>query len=98
MSHDFIARFKIQTEYIDKFVALIAPMEENSRQEPGTLGYKFYRLEEASWFAVFESFVDEAADLAHQENPANEALIAEMITYMDGGYTREFLLPVEGEN
>lgn len=95
MSYDFIARFRIRPEKEAEFLDLVPPMEANSREEPGTLFYKFYRLEEPGMFAVFESFVDEAADEAHRNNPANADLIAGMIGCMDGTYTREFLLPLK---
>ncbi len=94
MSFDFLARFRILPEKEAEFLALVPPMEANAREEPGTLFYKFYRLEDPGMFAVFESFVDEAADEAHRNNPANAGLIAGMIACMDGTYTRELLLPL----
>jgi len=58
------------------------------------LAYKFYRLDTPLGFAVFESFVDEAADQAHQANPASTDIIASMIECIDGTYTREYLRPI----
>ena len=42
-------------------------------------------------FAVYESFVDEAADQAHIAYPHNQPLIEQMIACMDGSYVRELL-------
>jgi autoinducer 2-degrading protein len=58
------------------------------------LAYKFYRLAEPRAFAVFESFVDEAADQTHQANPASADIITRMIECIEGTYTREYLLPL----
>jgi (4S)-4-hydroxy-5-phosphonooxypentane-2,3-dione isomerase len=95
MSFSFIARFRVKPERDAEFVSLIPQMEANSAEEPGTLSYKFYRTDEPNGFAVFESFVDEAADEAHRANPKNEEIIARMIECMDGTYVREYLRPVE---
>jgi (4S)-4-hydroxy-5-phosphonooxypentane-2,3-dione isomerase len=98
MSVSFLARFKIKPELEAAFVALIPPMEANAKLEPATLAYKFYRLKEPHWFAVFESFVDEDGDKAHQSNPANADIIEKMIECMDGGYAREYLYELDAGN
>lgn len=97
MSVSFLSRFKVKPERDADFAALIPLMEANAVHESGTLGYKFYRLKEPNWFAVFESFVDEAADQAHQANPANSEIIKQMIECMDGGYVREYLFPIDSQ-
>jgi (4S)-4-hydroxy-5-phosphonooxypentane-2,3-dione isomerase len=94
MSWTFVSRFKVKPERDADFVALIPQAEANAAEEPGTLAYKFYRLADPHWFAVFESFVDEEADQAHQANPKSSDIIAKMIDYIDGTYTREYLLPL----
>jgi (4S)-4-hydroxy-5-phosphonooxypentane-2,3-dione isomerase len=94
MSWTFISRFKVKPHHDADFVALIPQMETNANEEAGTLAYKFYRLSEPNAFAVFESFVDEAADQTHQANPKSAPIIAKMIDYIDGTYTREYLLPL----
>jgi (4S)-4-hydroxy-5-phosphonooxypentane-2,3-dione isomerase len=94
MTWTFLSRFKVKPERDADFAALIPLAEANAAEEPGTLAFKFYRLAEPHWFAVFESFVDEAADLAHQADPRNSANIAKMLECMDGSYSREYLLPV----
>ncbi len=94
MSWTFLSRFKVKPERDADFAALIPQAEANATEESGTLTYKFYRLAEPHWFAVFESFVDEAADKTHQANPKSADIIAKMIDYIDGTYTREYLLPL----
>ena len=70
-------------------------MENLVDQEPGTLGFQFFRLEEPGMFAVCESFVDEAADKAHMESEHGKPIIAQMLECMDGSYSREMLLDLE---
>ncbi|MFM9934652.1 MAG: putative quinol monooxygenase [Novosphingobium sp.] len=94
MSWTFLSRFAVKPEHDADFAALIPQMEAIAAAEPGTLAYTFYRRSEPHSFAVFESFVDEAADQAHQANPASTAIIAKMIDYIEGTYTRDYLLPV----
>ena len=94
MPFSFLSRFRIKPERDAEFVALIAEMEANAAAEPATLAYKFYRLDQEGGYAVFESFTDEAADKAHQENPKSAPVIAKMIDIIDGGYTREILYDV----
>jgi (4S)-4-hydroxy-5-phosphonooxypentane-2,3-dione isomerase len=94
MSWTFVSRFKVKPERDADFVALIPQAEANAAEETGTLAYKFYRLADPHWFAVFESFVDEEADQTHQANPKSNDIIAKMIDYIDGTYSREYLLPL----
>ncbi len=94
MSWTFISRFNIKPEREAEFLTRSPPMERNAADEAGTLAYKFYRLDAPYAFAVFESFVDESADQAHQANPASTEIIAKMIECIDGTYTREYLRPL----
>lgn len=94
MPFSFLSRFRIKPERDAEFVALIAEMEANAAAEPATLAYKFYRLDQEGGYAVFESFTDEAADKAHQENPKSAPVIAKMVEIIDGGYAREMLYDV----
>lgn len=91
MAFSFLSRFRIAAGRETEFVALARQMEALAADEPGTLGYKFYRLDEPGMFAVYESFVDEAADQAHIAYPHNQPLIERMIACMDGSYVRELL-------
>ena len=95
MPFSFLSRFRIDPSRDDEFVELVDQMEAIAAEEPDTLSYKFYRLDEDGGYAVYESFTDEAADNAHQENPKSAPLIAKMIEIIDGGYEREFLYDVK---
>lgn len=94
MACTFLARFKIKADKEQDFLALVPKIEAISRNEPWTLAYKFYRLDEPQMFAVIESFTDESGDMKHQENPENVALIDDILACMDGSYTREYLLDI----
>lgn len=91
MPYTFLSRFRIKPEREPEFVDLIDQMEAHVASEPDTLSYKFYRLDDSGGYAVFESFTDEAADKAHQNNPETAPIIAKMIEIIDGGYVREIL-------
>ncbi len=92
MAYSFLSRFRIRGDRDADFVALAHRMEAAVVNETGTLAFKFFRLEEPGMFAVYESFVDEAADKTHMEGPLAKPIIDEMLTCMDGSYTRELLL------
>lgn len=94
MAFTFLSRFRIKPERDAEFVELVAQMEHHAAQEPNTLAYKFYRLDQDGGYAVFESFTDAAADKAHQENPQSAGIIAKMIEIIEGGYQREMLYDV----
>lgn len=95
MPFSFLSRFRIKPEHEDEFVRLAHEMEALSKDEPGTLAYKFFRLEAPGMFAVHESFVDADADKAHMEYPHNKPLIERMIACMDDGYEREMLYDLD---
>lgn len=96
VAYSFLSRFRIKREQEATFVALAREMEGLVDREPGTLAFKFFRLEEPGMFAVYESFVDEAADRAHMETEHGKPLIAQMIGCMDGSYEREMLYDLDG--
>ena len=96
MPTTFLSRFNIKPGKEAEFIELIDAMEAIAAAEADTLQYKFYRLEDPGAFAVFESFTDESADLAHQQNPQSAPIIARMIDCIDGTYHREYLYDVKG--
>ena len=96
MAYSFLSRFRVKTECEDAFVSLAREMEGLVDREPGTLRFQCFRLGSPGMFAVFESFVDEAADKAHMETDHGKPLIERMIGCMDGGYEREMLYDLEG--
>ena len=91
MAYSFLSRFRIKSDRQDDFIALAKKMEGLVVQEPGTLGFKFFRLGEPQMFAVYESFVDEEADKAHMETDHGKPVIEQMLDCMDGSYHREML-------
>lgn len=95
MAYSFLSRFRIKPERELDFIRLARQMEGLVHLEPGTLGFQFFRLDAPNMFAVFESFVDEAADKAHMETEHGLPLIEQMIGCMDGSYERELLHDLE---
>jgi autoinducer 2-degrading protein len=95
VAYSFLSRFRIKPEREDEFVATARKMEGLVDREPGTLAFQFFRLGEPGLFAVFESFVDEAADKAHMETDHGKPLIETMIDCMAGGYEREMLYDLD---
>ena len=95
MAYSFLSRFRIKAERDDDFVALARAMEGLVDREPGTLAFKFFRLGEPHMFAVYESFVDEAADQAHMATEHGKPIIDQMIGCMDGSYEREMLYDLD---
>jgi autoinducer 2-degrading protein len=91
MAYSFLSCFRIKPERDADFVQLAREMEGLVHLEPGTLAFKFFRLSEPHMFAVYESFVDEAADKAHMETAHGAPIIAKMLDCMDGSYSRELL-------
>ena len=95
MAYSFLSRFRIKSGSENTFIELAKTMEGLVHKEPGTLAFKFFRLEEPGMFAVYESFVDEAADKAHMETEHGKPIIEKMIACMDGSYSREMLYDLD---
>jgi autoinducer 2-degrading protein len=95
VAYSFLSRFRIKPEREADFIAAALEMEQLVHREPGTVGFKFFRLGEPGHFAVYEAFVDEAADKAHMETDHGKPLITVMIECMAGGYEREMLYDLE---
>lgn len=95
MAYSFLSRFRIKPDRRDDFIELAKQMEGLVDREPGTLAFKFFRLDEPDMFAVYESFVDEAADKAHMETDHGKPIIEQMIGCMDGSYHREMLYDLD---
>ncbi len=95
VAFSFLSRFRIKPDRETEFVALARQMEGLVDREPGTLAFKFFRLAEPGMFAVYESFVDEAADKAHMETDHGKPIIAKMLECMDGSYSREILYDLD---
>lgn len=95
MAYTFLSRFRIKPDRQADFIALARQMEGLVDREAGTLAFKFFRLDEPDMFAVYESFVDQAADKAHMESDHGKPLIEQMLTCMDGSYHRELLYDLD---
>jgi autoinducer 2-degrading protein len=95
VAYSFLSRFQIKSDRQDDFVTLAKEMERLVEREPGTLAFKFFRLDAPNMFAVYESFVDEAADKAHMETDHGKPLIEQMVGCMDGSYHREMLYDLD---
>ncbi len=95
VAYSFLSRFRVKNDSEKTFIELAKTMEGLVYQEPGTLAFKFFRLEEPGMFAVYESFVDEAADKAHMETEHGKPIIEKMILCMDGSYSREMLYDLD---
>ncbi|MEL7374998.1 MAG: hypothetical protein AAGJ36_11135, partial [Pseudomonadota bacterium] len=50
--------------------------------------------DEANGYAVFESFLTEAAEEAHMKTPYFEAIVPGLVECLDGPYEREYLDPL----
>ncbi|MFK7956309.1 MAG: putative quinol monooxygenase [Lysobacterales bacterium] len=93
----FLSRMTIKAEkkaeYCELVEKLTAAVHAN---EPDTLQYKFYKLrDDPLGYAVFESFVDEAAEEKHLNTPHFKELAPPMIECLDGPYVREYLDNIE---
>src|SRR3546814_16604625 len=89
VAYSFLARFRIRPDREQAFIDLAREMESLVDPEPGTLAFKSFRLEEPGMFAVYESFIDEAADKAHMETDPGKPAIAQMLECMEGSYSSE---------
>ena len=89
----FIARMQIKPGKEADFEALAKQLTEKVlAEEPGTVAYEFFRLPDTErGYAVFESFVDEAAEEAHRNTPHFQDLAPPLIDCLDGEYVREYL-------
>lgn len=89
----FIARMQVKPGKEAEFENLARQLTDQVRaHEPGCKAYEFFRLPDTErGYAVFESFVDEAAEEAHRDTPHFHELAPPLIECLDGDYVREFL-------
>lgn len=92
----FLARMKVKEGKEEEFVRLArnltAKVLEN---EPETLNYEFFKLrDEPRGYAVYEQFVNEAAEEAHRNTRHFHELAPGLIECLDGPYVREYLDPL----
>lgn len=92
MSITFIARMKIFPNKEARYREIIKQLEKDvAANEPGTLYYRFFKLDADNSYAVIESFSDEAAEEAHMNAPYLQAIMEDIMACLDGGYEREYL-------
>jgi len=89
----FIARMQVKPGKEAEFEQLAQTLTEKVREnEPGCVGYEFFRLPATErGYAVYESFVDEAAEEAHRDTPHFHELAGPLVECLDGEYVREYL-------
>lgn len=89
----FIARMTVKPGKEAEFERLAKALTDKVRaNEPGCVGYEFFRLPETDLgYAVYESFVDAAAEEAHRDTPHFHELAPPLVECLDGTYVREFL-------
>ena len=93
----FLARMKVKPEKEQEFIRLAKDLtREVHDKEPQTTGYAFYKLrDEELGYAVYEQFVNEAAEEAHLATPHFKRIAPDLIECLDGSYVREYLDPLE---
>ncbi|WP_321390345.1 putative quinol monooxygenase [Emcibacter sp.] len=93
----FLARMKVHADREQDFLRLVAALTEKVREhEPETLAYEFFRLEGPLHYAVYEQFSNAEAEEKHRNMPYFSDLAGPMVECLDGGYHREYLLPLDG--
>ena len=93
----FLARMKVKKGKEAEFVRLARALTEKVRaNEPETTAYEFFKLRhDPLGYAVYEQFVNEAAEEAHRNTPHFKEIATDLIECIDGTYVREFLDPLE---
>ncbi len=93
----FLARMKVKEGKEEDFVRIAKALTEKVHaNEPETTAYEFFKLrDEPRAYAVFEQFVNEAAEEAHRNTPHFQEIAPDLIKCIDGNYVREFLDPLD---
>ncbi len=92
----FLARMKVKAEREEEFISLAGKLTERTlANETGVRAYQFYKLrDEERGYAVFEAFVDDAAEEAHRHTDHFNEFAPPLLECLDGTYVREFLDPL----
>ncbi|MEM7280852.1 MAG: antibiotic biosynthesis monooxygenase [Pseudomonadota bacterium] len=88
----------VKAEKEQEFIRLAKQLTEATlKNEADTvLAYEFFKLkDEELGYAVFESFVSEAADEAHQKTSHFQEIAPALIECLDGTYVREYFEHLE---
>lgn len=98
MTITFLSRMKVFADKEQQFIECCKKLEAGVHgHEPGTLLYKFYRLEEPLNYAVLESFTSHAAEEAHLDSATFKAVVPDLVACLDGTYHREYLYPLDSK-
>ena len=94
----FLSRMKVHADKEQQFIDVCTRLTEKVlAHEPECLYFRFYKLrDEPLGYAVFESFLNEAAEHAHQDTDYFHELLPSIIECLDGEYVREYLDPLAG--
>lgn len=61
-----VVKFQTKPDYTDRFLDLVGPFTEATRQEPGNLWFDWSRsVEDRAEFVLVEAFLDDDAASAH---------------------------------
>lgn len=77
----FIATFRgvAASEHVETIKASLAVLQEESREQPGTLRYEFYQMEDdPRVFMLFAVWAGEADWRAHVASPAHDRHVARL--------------------
>ena len=93
----FLATMKVKEGREADFERLAKALTEKVHaNETDTLAYEFYKLrDEERGYAVYEKFVSEEADEAHQKTEHFAEIAPDLIDCIDGAYTRIYLDPLD---
>lgn len=95
MAFTYLARLRIRPAMEGEFLAAINDMVEAARQDPGTLDYKVFTLEDPYSYVFYESYVDAEADERHRTGPVTGEIVRRMVACIDeSGFSQEFWHPV----
>jgi len=95
MSFIYTARLTIRPGTEEAFHAAVKDMIAAAAADPGTLDYKVFTLENPRQFVFYESYVDQAADEAHRNDPVSGEIVQRMVACIDdSGFALEHWTPV----
>lgn len=91
----FLSRMKVHADKEAQFVECCQQLTEKVlANEPEALYFRFYKLRDPLEYAVFESFISDEAEHAHQQTDYFLAIAPTLIECLDGPYVREYLDPL----
>lgn len=94
----FLSRMKVHADKEAQFIEVCTRLTEKVlAHEPECLYFRFYKQrDEPLGYAVFESFLTEEAEHAHQQTDYFLEVVPAIMECIDGEYVREYLDPFAG--